>query len=112
MKKSYLVVTAEIIREEALRYAKAGDTSAAWRIESALSALTNYCYHSKYDGKVSNEEFDAVKSIYFDCSDAIEEAWRDSEDCARLKKWLADPANRNDINYSDIYKDVYGHRPR
>lgn len=26
--------------------------------------------------------------------------------------WLADPANRNSEIYSDIYKDVYGVRPR
>lgn len=27
-------------------------------------------------------------------------------------QWLADPANRNSEIYSDIYKDVYGVRPR
>lgn len=27
-------------------------------------------------------------------------------------EWLADPANRNSEIYSDIYKDVYGVRPR
>lgn len=26
--------------------------------------------------------------------------------------WLDDPANWDDENYSDIYKDVYGVRPR
>lgn len=26
--------------------------------------------------------------------------------------WLADPANWDDPNFSDIYKDVYGFRPR
>lgn len=30
----------------------------------------------------------------------------------RLMAWLSDPANRSDINYSDIYKDVFGVRPR
>lgn len=30
---------------------------------------------------------------------------------ARLA-WLADPANKADPNYSDIFKDAYGHRPR
>lgn len=27
------------------------------------------------------------------------------------KLWLADAANRQDINYSDIFKDEYGCRP-
>lgn len=26
--------------------------------------------------------------------------------------WLCDPRNRDDVNYSDIYKDLYGVRPR
>lgn len=30
---------------------------------------------------------------------------------ARLA-WLADPANKTDPNYSDIFKDAYGYRPR
>lgn len=30
----------------------------------------------------------------------------------RLEKWLATDEAKLDINYSDIYKDVYGHRPR
>lgn len=30
---------------------------------------------------------------------------------ARLA-WLADPANKADPNYSDIFKDAYGYRPR
>ena len=30
----------------------------------------------------------------------------------KLRRWLADPANRHDECYSDIYKDVYGVRPR
>lgn len=29
-----------------------------------------------------------------------------------LRAWLADPANYDDELYSDIYKDVYGVRPR
>ena len=31
---------------------------------------------------------------------------------AKLVAWLADPANWHDECYSDIYKDVYGVRPR
>jgi hypothetical protein len=30
----------------------------------------------------------------------------------KLRRWLADPANRYSEEYSDIYKDVYGVRPR
>ena len=57
--------------------------------------------------------------------EAVQEE-RDPEYLARLKAmeeederirkeneaWLADPANYNDINYSDIFKDTYGVRPR
>jgi hypothetical protein len=31
---------------------------------------------------------------------------------AELRAWLADPANRQDPSYSDIFKDVHGFRPR
>ena len=30
----------------------------------------------------------------------------------KTSAWLADPANYADENYSDIYKDLYGVRPR
>ena len=33
--------------------------------------------------------------------------WRE-----KTEAWLADPANYDDENYSDIYKDLYGVRPR
>lgn len=36
-----------------------------------------------------------------------EEAWE-----RETFAWLNDPRNRNDVNYSDIYKDLYGVRPR
>ena len=36
----------------------------------------------------------------------------EAENEARLLAWLADPANRYSEEYSDIYKDVYGVRPR
>lgn len=29
-----------------------------------------------------------------------------------LIAWLSDPANRDDEEYSDVFKDVYGFRPR
>lgn len=34
------------------------------------------------------------------------------EEEMKLLRWLADPANRTDPLYSDIYKDVHGVRPR
>lgn len=37
---------------------------------------------------------------------------REAEALAELTAWLADPANRYSEEYSDIYKDVYGVRPR
>ena len=37
---------------------------------------------------------------------------KEAAEHARLAAWLADPANWNDECYSDIYKDVYGVRPR
>ena len=36
----------------------------------------------------------------------------EAENEARIFAWLADPANRYSEEYSDIYKDVYGVRPR
>ena len=37
---------------------------------------------------------------------------RNRETEMKLRRWLADPANWHDECYSDIYKDVYGVRPR
>ena len=37
---------------------------------------------------------------------------REVEVLAELTAWLADPVNRYSEEYSDIYKDVYGVRPR
>lgn len=37
---------------------------------------------------------------------------REAEVLAELTAWLADPANRYSEEYSDIFKDVYGVRPR
>ena len=34
------------------------------------------------------------------------------EEERKILRWLADPANRTDPLYSDIYKDVHGVRPR
>lgn len=35
----------------------------------------------------------------------------ETEAYRKALEWLSDPANQSDINYSDIYKDVYGVRP-
>lgn len=40
------------------------------------------------------------------------EAAREDEILRQNLEWLADPANKNSELYSDIYKDVYGVRPR
>lgn len=37
--------------------------------------------------------------------------WEHSADRQYLKEWLDNPANWDSKEYSDIYKDVYGHRP-
>ena len=37
---------------------------------------------------------------------------REAEWLENSLAWLADPANRYSEEYSDIYKDVYGVRPR
>ena len=44
--------------------------------------------------------------------DAIKADLRAAEVEAELLAWLADPANRQDPSYSDIFKDVHGFRPR
>lgn len=40
------------------------------------------------------------------------EAAKEEEILRQSLEWLADPANKNSELYSDIYKDVYGVRPR
>lgn len=47
--------------------------------------------------------------------DMAEKAKRLQEEAeweAWASEWLADPANQDDPNYSDIFKDLYGFRPR
>ena len=44
--------------------------------------------------------------------DALLAEKRAAEVEAELLAWLADPANRQDPLYSDIFKDVHGFRPR
>lgn len=43
---------------------------------------------------------------------AEEEAAREDEILRENMEWLRDPANWDSEIYSDIYKDVYGVRPR
>lgn len=40
-----------------------------------------------------------------------QQAEREAWECETFE-WLCDPRNRDDVNYSDIYKDLYGVRPR
>ena len=40
------------------------------------------------------------------------EVAREDEILRQNREWLADPANWDSEIYSDIYKDVYGVRPR
>lgn len=47
-----------------------------------------------------------VASSLFDLLDEVEGV------TAALEEWLTDPSNVDDEEYSDIYKDVYGFRPR
>ena len=37
---------------------------------------------------------------------------REAQALAQAKAWLSDPANAGSADYSDIYKDVCGVRPR
>lgn len=53
---------------------------------------------------ITSEEF-------FFMYDYEEEQWCNSDAYAENVAWLHDPANYDDINYSDIFKDVYGYRP-
>ena len=74
-----------------------------WREKRYLEIKERYT--SPHWPCITSEEF-------FFMYDYEEEQWRNSEAYAEAVEWLANPANRSDINYSDIYKDVYGHRPR
>ena len=53
-----------------------------------------------------DDELYWVASSLFDLLDEVEGV------TAALVEWLADPSNEDDIEYSDIFKDVYGYRPR
>lgn len=53
-----------------------------------------------------DDELYWIASSLFDLLDEVEGV------TAALEEWLADPSNVDDEEYSDIYKDVYGFRPR
>ena len=52
-----------------------------------------------------DEALHEVASSLFDLLDEVEGV------TAALEEWLADPANANSPEYSDIFKDVHGFRP-
>lgn len=49
---------------------------------------------------------------YWFMRDYEEEQWRNSDAYAESVAWLHDPANYDSEIYSDVFKDVYGFRPR
>lgn len=65
-----------------------------------------------YDADPANAFYNLTAADLWFMVDYEEEQWRNSEAYQNALEWLADPANRSDENYSDIYKDVYGVRPR
>ena len=72
--------------------------------------IEEMCYReikSRYDNgeHISSKEF-------FSMVEYEEEQWRNSSTYKEAVEWLANSANWEHENYSDIYKDVYGIRPR
>lgn len=72
-------------------------------------------FHEVLNALYANGQDDAWNIIYSMLMKAereYEQEFEKSESYAKSVEWLADPANRNNECYSDIYKDIYGHRPR
>lgn len=71
---------------------------------------------AKYDAARADRnvyEWDVLTSEeYWFMRDYEDEQWRNSDAYAKTLAWLDDPANWDDPEFSDIYKDVYGYRPR
>lgn len=67
---------------------------------------------AKYDADPMNAFYNLTSDEFWFMESYEDEQWRNSEDYQELLEWLADPANRSSENYSDIFKDVYGVRPR
>lgn len=56
--------------------------------------------------RTQNDELGLIAFSLFDLLDEVEGI------AADLESWLADPSNMDNEEYSDIFKDVYGFRPR
>lgn len=77
-----------------------------WREERYLDIKSRYNAARLFDTEcITSDE-------YWFMRDYEEEQWQNSDAYAKAVEWLADPANREHENYSDIHKDVYGFRPR
>lgn len=63
--------------------------------------MTNITFNGK--------PLDLVTLCALGCEPVV--AWEDTAEYAALLAWVSDPVNRNDPEYSDIYKDVFGVRP-
>lgn len=80
--------------------------------EAAAARAARYAdIRAKYDAAPHSCDTLTSEEYWF-MRDYEEEQWRNSDDYARLLAWLEDPANWGDPEYSDIYKDVHGFRPR
>ena len=66
----------------------------AWTIAEEMDMM--------YDEMVISPELEAREAEEAAAADLLREQ----------REWLADPKNRGSEIYSDIYKDVYGVRPR
>lgn len=66
----------------------------AWTIAEEMDMM--------YDEMVISPEMEAQEAEEAAMADLLREQ----------REWLADPKNRDSEIYSDIYKDVYGVRPR
>lgn len=66
----------------------------AWTIAEEMDMM--------YDEMVISPELEAQEAEEEAAADLLREQ----------REWLADPKNRDSEIYSDIYKDVYGVRPR
>lgn len=62
-----------------------------------------------YIGEALDDDYSAFLWDCYKYEQEHAEEIRAWEDWA--EEWLADPANYDDENYSDIYKDLYGFRP-
>lgn len=72
-------------------------------------------FHEVLNALYANGQDDAwniVYSMFMKAEREYEQAFEKSESYAKSVEWLADPANRNNECYGDIYKDIYGHSPR